>query len=212
MRKPKIFACGALFPLSFGLLTSYKSQKNRLRRCDVSFVHLYKRSVDKQKLRKLERAAGELFGLCSGPVTSQGSARRSHTPSVEFRIGGRRLAVVQDLRFVRDWICLLERISRTPSEPLHSELMFLSRLRRLWKYNHVLPPCAPPSRPKPQNILCFFPGSPRSQNILCFFSELYCCFPLLSSLFFPPFALSFLLLFCSFPLFSPSTARHFFIW
>ena len=120
--------------------------------------------------------------------------RRSHTPSVEFRIGGRRLAVVQDLRFVRDWICLLERISRTPSEPLHSELMFLSRLRRLWKYNHVLPPCAPPSRPKPQNILCFFPGSPRSQNILCFFSELYCCFPLA---FFP-----FLSPFC--PFFSPA--------
>ena len=95
--------------------------------------------------------------------------------------------MVQDLRFVRDWICLLERISRTPSEPLHSELMFLSRLRRLWKYNHVLPPCAPPSRPKPQNILCFFPGSPRSQNILCFFSELYCGFPLAFFPFLSPF-------------------------
>ena len=125
--------------------------------------------------------------------------RRSHTPSVEFRIGGRRLAVVQDLRFVRDWICLLERISRTPSEPLHSELIFLSRLRRLWKYS---PPVLPP-RPKPQNILCFFPGSPRSQNILCFFSELYCCFPLAFFPFLSPFAPSFLLLFCSFPLFSP---------
>ena len=65
MRKPKIFACGALFPLSFGLFTSYKSQKNRLRRCDVSFVHLYKRSVDKQKLRKLERAAGGFFVYAS---------------------------------------------------------------------------------------------------------------------------------------------------
>ena len=65
--------------------------------------------------------------------------------------------------------------------------MFLSRLRRLWKYNHVLPPCAPPSRPKPQNILCFFPGSPRSQNILCFFSELYCCFPLAFFPFLSPF-------------------------
>jgi len=68
------FACGGLFPLSFGVFTSYKSQKNRLRRCDVSFVHLYKRSVDKQKLRKLERAAGGFFCLCFGPVTSQGSA------------------------------------------------------------------------------------------------------------------------------------------
>ena len=65
----KFFACGGLFPIMFGVFTPYKSQKNRLRRCDVSFVHLYKRSVDKQKLRKLERAAGEfLFMLLTGHV------------------------------------------------------------------------------------------------------------------------------------------------
>ena len=161
----KFFACGGLFPISFGVFTSYKSQKNRLRRCDVSFVHLYKRSVDKQKLRKLERAAGQFFGLCSGPVTSQGSARRSHTPSIEFRIGGRRLAVVQDLRFVRDWICLLERISRIPSEPLHSELIFLSRLRRLWKYSPLCSPL-PAQTPEYPMLLSWEPKIPEYPMLL----------------------------------------------
>ena len=65
----KIFACGGLFPISFGVFTSYKSQKNRLRRCDVSFVHLYKRPVGKQKLQKSERAASEFFVPVSGEIT-----------------------------------------------------------------------------------------------------------------------------------------------
>ena len=135
--------------------------------------------------------------MCSGPVTSQGSARRSHTPSVEFRIGGRRLAVVQDLRFVRDWICLLERISRTPSEPLHSELIFLSRLRRLWKYS---PPVLPPPGQNPRISYASFLGAQDPRISYASLVSFTAVSPLLSSLFFPP---SFLLLFCSFPLFSP---------
>ena len=123
--------------------------------------------------------------------------RRSHTPSVEFRIGGRRLAVVQDLRFVRDWICLLERISRTPSEPLHSEL---SRLRRLWKYNHVLPPVLPPPGQNPRIFYASFLGAQDPRISYASLVSFTAVSPLLSSLFFPP---SFLLLFCSFPLFSP---------
>ena len=130
----------------------------------------------------------------AGPVTSQGSARRSHTPSVEFRIGGRRLAVVQDLRFVRDWICLLERISRTPSEPLHSELMFLSRLRRLWKYNHVLPPVLPPPGQNPRISYASFLGAQDPRISYASLVSFTAVSPLLSFPFCPFFSPAFLLL------------------
>ena len=74
MRKPKIFACGALFPLSFGLFTSSKSHKKSPAAlwCEFcAFVQALCRQAETSKIRARRR---RIFCLCFGPVTSQGSA------------------------------------------------------------------------------------------------------------------------------------------
>ena len=103
--------------------------------------------------------------------------------------------MVQDLRFVRDWICLLERISRTPSEPLRTDFFEPPSAAM-----EVLPPVLPPPGPNPRISYASFLGAQDPRISYASLVSFTAVSPLLSSLFFPP---SFLLLFCSFPLFSP---------